>query len=64
MFSSMTGFVKNTNSSRCWWLMPIIADSQDAEIRRMEVPGQPRQKVSKIPSLPLVEVMGCICNLS
>jgi hypothetical protein len=28
--------------ARCWWLMPVILATQEAEIRRMVVPGQPQ----------------------
>jgi hypothetical protein len=31
--------------ARCRWLMPIILATQEAEIRRIEVLGQPRQIV-------------------
>jgi hypothetical protein len=30
--------------TRCWWLTPIILDTLEAEIRRIEFPGQPGQK--------------------
>jgi hypothetical protein len=33
------------DTSRAWWLMPIILATQEAEIRRIEVQGQPRQIV-------------------
>jgi hypothetical protein len=33
-------------TARCWWLMPVILVTQ-AEIRRIAVGGQPRQKVCK-----------------
>jgi hypothetical protein len=29
---------------RCWWLMFVILDTWDAEIRRIMVLGKPRQK--------------------
>jgi hypothetical protein len=32
-----------------WQLMPVLPATQEAEIRRMKVLGQPRQKVSKHP---------------
>jgi hypothetical protein len=32
------------------WLMPAILATWEAEIRRMEVPGQPGQIVHKTPS--------------
>jgi hypothetical protein len=41
--------VKNENEvyrlTRCQWLMPIILATQEAEIRRITVPIQPRQIV-------------------
>jgi hypothetical protein len=33
-----------------WWLKTIIPAAQEAEIRRIMVPDQPGQKVSKTPS--------------
>jgi hypothetical protein len=31
--------------ARCWWLIPIIVATWEAEIERIEVRGQPRQIV-------------------
>jgi hypothetical protein len=31
--------------ARCWWLMPIILATQEAEIRRIVVPSQPGQRL-------------------
>jgi hypothetical protein len=33
-----------------WWLMPLILATQEAEIRRTEVPSQPQQIVCESPS--------------
>jgi hypothetical protein len=35
----------NTKRARLVWLMPVILSIWEAEIRRIMVPGQPRQKV-------------------
>jgi hypothetical protein len=32
------------------WLMPLILTAWEAEVRRLVVRGQPRQKVCEIPS--------------
>jgi hypothetical protein len=31
--------------AKCWWLMPIILTTQEAEIKRIVVQSQPRQIV-------------------
>jgi hypothetical protein len=33
--------------TRCWWLIPVILATREAEIRRMAVQSQPRQIVHK-----------------
>jgi hypothetical protein len=33
-----------------WWLTSVILATQKADIRRIEVYGQPRQRVQEIPS--------------
>jgi hypothetical protein len=38
------------NDSWAWWCIPAILASCEVEIGRIEVQGQPGQKVSKIPS--------------
>jgi hypothetical protein len=35
---------KIPNGAECWWLMPVILATQEAEIRRIAVRSQPRQK--------------------
>jgi hypothetical protein len=37
--------LKQTFFARHWWLMPVILATQEAEIRRIAVPSQPRQVV-------------------
>jgi hypothetical protein len=37
----VVGGINSTNTARCWWLMPIILASQEAEIRRIEAQSQP-----------------------
>jgi hypothetical protein len=37
--------VKREPYARCWWLMPVILASQEAEIRRITVQSQPKQIV-------------------
>jgi hypothetical protein len=41
--------VKGTKSGRVQWFMPITLVIQEAEIRRISIPGQPGQKVHKTP---------------
>jgi hypothetical protein len=36
--------------ARCWWLKLVILASLEAEIRRIEVQGQPKQIVLQTPS--------------
>jgi hypothetical protein len=42
---------KNKRTAGRQWFMPIILATWEAEIRRMVVPGQPRQIVCETPSL-------------
>jgi hypothetical protein len=35
---------KGIFSSQAWWLTSVILTTQEAEIGRIEVPGQPTQK--------------------
>jgi hypothetical protein len=37
------------------WLMPEILAMLEAEIWRIHVPGQPRQKVQEFPSQPIAD---------
>jgi hypothetical protein len=41
--------IKRYTKGQVQWLMPINLDTQEVEIRRITVQGQPRQKVHKIP---------------
>jgi hypothetical protein len=34
-----------SESTRCWWLIPVILATQETEIRRIVVQRQPRQMV-------------------
>jgi hypothetical protein len=43
-------FSLKKEGSWVWWLMPVILVTQEVEIRRMEVPSLPWQKVCKTPS--------------
>jgi hypothetical protein len=36
---------KNRHHPRYWWLMPVIPATQEAEIKRIQVPSQPEQIV-------------------
>jgi hypothetical protein len=45
-----------------WWFTPIITATWEVEIRRMEVQGQPRQKVSETPSQSKSGIVGQNCD--
>jgi hypothetical protein len=38
---------KNIYEARCWWSMPVIPATQEAEIRRIAVQSQPGQIVQE-----------------
>jgi hypothetical protein len=39
------GLETKAEKARCWWLMPIILATQEAEIRKIEFQSQPGQIV-------------------
>jgi hypothetical protein len=41
---------KNEWHTWCWWLTSVILATWEAEIGRIELQGQPRQIVHKVPS--------------
>jgi hypothetical protein len=49
---------KNSPAGQAHWLMPIVPATQGTEIERIIVPDQPRQKVGKTPSQPMLEPGG------
>jgi hypothetical protein len=42
--------IKKVFCTRCWWLLPAILATWEAEIRRIAVQGQPRKMAHKTPS--------------
>jgi hypothetical protein len=44
---------KQNVSYRVQWLTSVISPTQEAEIQRIRVQGQPRQKVSETPPNPI-----------
>jgi hypothetical protein len=48
--SSRKGKSIPKDSSQEWWLAPVILASWETPIERIDVPGQPRQKVCETPS--------------
>jgi hypothetical protein len=43
--TALDSYSKFKRKARCWWLTPVILVTQEAEIRRITVPSQPRQIV-------------------
>jgi hypothetical protein len=56
--------VKSKRCSWVQWFMPIIPATQETEIERILVQGQPRQKVLKTLSINKVGVVACACDPS
>jgi hypothetical protein len=55
----------NMIKGQAQWLIPVIPATREAEIRRITVQGQPRQKVSNIVmSTNNLGTVACICNTS
>jgi hypothetical protein len=44
-------YLKKYWQSQAWWHKPEMPATQEVEIRRIAVWGQPRQKVSKTPGM-------------
>jgi hypothetical protein len=43
------GGIKNECTARCWWLMPVILATQEAEIRMITVGSQSGQIILRKP---------------
>jgi hypothetical protein len=47
LFRQQFDNIKSSFAARHWWLMPVILATQEAEIRRITVQSQLRQRVHK-----------------
>jgi hypothetical protein len=57
--------LKKRLEAQCWWPTPVILAVQEAEIRMIMVPSQPKQKVCKTPTQPKkIGLLGCTCHSS
>jgi hypothetical protein len=61
IFWIVSDFKKKHYLSQALWLTPAILATQEAEIKRVVVLGQPRQKVHKIPS-QLIKKQGAVVH--
>jgi hypothetical protein len=43
---------KEAKEPLVWWLIPVSPATLEAEIRRMEIQGQSKEKVSETPTQP------------
>jgi hypothetical protein len=47
-----------------WWLMPVIPETQEEEIRRIGVQGQPRQKARPPSQINKLSMVVHTCSIS